>query len=99
MGASAKQHMPGLRDDSLSITFLQDFGSSAVDQTLYPLFNNGSLFAATIIPAGSSPSSTNPYCAGFAYLPSYQPIAGKVGDRAETTVDFAMQGAFTRGTS
>lgn len=99
MGATAKQHMPGLRDDSLTVNFFGDFGSSAVDATLYPLFNGGSLFAVKLAAQGSSISATNPSWSGSAYLLTYAPIAGKVGDAAMVSVDFAMQGAFTRGTT
>ncbi len=98
MGASAHQHAPGLRNDSFSITFLQDFAASKVDQTLFPLLGNTG-FSVVVKPVASAVSTTNPSFTGTCLLLKYSPLNGKVGSRSDTQVDFPCTGLIVRATS
>src|SRR3972149_4429221 len=40
MGATAREHAAGLRDDKITINFFQDFASAKVDATLWPLLSS-----------------------------------------------------------
>ncbi len=98
MGASAHQHAPGLRDDKITINFLQDFASAAVNATLWPLLGNTG-FTVIVQPTSSSVSTTNPSFTATCCLFSYSPIGGKVGDRSETSVEFATTGLIVMATT
>lgn len=99
MGATARQYLAGFRDDSIDITFWQDFAASSVHATLFPLFNGGSLvsvkFAANVAPY----SSANPTFSGTAVITDYPPMSGKVGDGLQAVVKMKPNGALTAGTS
>lgn len=100
MGATAKQHSQGLRDDQVTVKWAQDFSAAEVDATLYPIFNGGSAVGATIKPTSATPSATNPsYSTTQLLLLSYQPLAGQVGALSECQTTFVSNGALVRGTS
>jgi predicted secreted protein len=88
MGASAKQYLPGLGDDSISVTFFQSFGASEVNATLQPLYASGSQFPIQVIPNGTAISSTNPAFSGTMSMYDYTPISGQVGDASTMDVEF-----------
>lgn len=80
MGASAKTYIPGLGDDSITVTFNNDFAVGKVNATLQPLFASSSAFPIQVIPAGTAVSATNPSFSGTVSLYDYTPLSGKVGD-------------------
>jgi hypothetical protein len=89
MGATSKQHAPGLRDDRIIVTFYQDFASSKVDATLNPL--QGSSTGATIIAYanGVTASSTAPSYTMIGAPYEYSPInLGGPGEASTTQVTF-----------
>ena len=45
MGATSRAHAVGLRDDSIEVTFLQDYAASKVDATLAPLVSTTAGFS------------------------------------------------------
>ena len=101
MTATGKEYLPGLRDDSIEVTFRQDFASTSVDQTLDPLFAGGSTFLVKVAANGSSFSATNPVYSGTCALFEYSPISGNVGDALDAPTVFAMAngGSIVRGTA
>lgn len=100
MGSTSRERIPGLRDDTVDVTLWQDFGTGAVDQTLSGLVGSGSVFPIEIGPNGSSYSATNPKYSGSVQLFEYHPIAGGVGDGAQTKVTFLPTAAgITRSTA
>ncbi len=98
-GASGKQHLAGLRDDKFTINMLSDFASAKVDQTLWPLFNGGSAFLVECAAAGTAISATNPKFSGTCVLLTYQPVSGKIGDAAMTSLDMPVNGFIARATT
>lgn len=101
MGATSQAHTPGLRDDRITVTFFQDFATSKVDATLFPL--QGSAAGATIIAYanGTTATSTAPSYTMVGCLFEYSPINGEVGAASQTQVTFlpAASSALSRATS
>ena len=91
------QRIAGLKDASVTLDFHQDFGSSAVDATLFPLL--GSNATVTVIPNGTAVTSTNPSYTGVFLVTEYQPFASSVGDLATLSVTWPLaDGTISRGT-
>jgi hypothetical protein len=98
MGASGREKLAGLEDNSFEVTWLQDFAASEVDATLAPLIR-AAPFAFEIRPTSSAVSSTNPKFTGSAILTEYQPVAGEVGSAHKVSSSFEVSGVITRATS
>jgi hypothetical protein len=100
MGTGVHEHLTGLRNDRIEVTFLSDFAANKVDAVLYELLATADSqpeFPVYVKPFDAAVSSTNPkYATPRAILNSYQPIAGNVGDRSEVTVTFFSNEAITR---
>jgi hypothetical protein len=77
----------GLQNNSIEMTLNQDFATSNVEATIYPLV--GTTTTVIIKPNGSTTSATNPsYTITNAYLAAHTPVAGAVGELAQTTLTF-----------
>ena len=98
-GASGKERIPGLRDESFEMTLAQDFDGSEVDATLTGLYTDGTRFEVIVKPRAGSTSSTNPAFEGNVYLLSYPPLSGAVGVLAETQIKLPVDGVITRATT
>ena len=97
-GNTYVQRIAGLRDASVSLDFHQDFGSAAVDATLFPLL--GTNATVVVVPNGSVVSPTNPSYSGVFLVTEYQPFASSVGDLATLSVTWPLaDGTVTRGTA
>lgn len=101
MGATAREHGKGLRSDSITINFFQDFAASSLDQTLSALVTNTSGFSVVIKPTSAATSTTNPQYSMTSLLFSYNPINAGVGEANQTSVTFlpAAGGSIVRGTT
>ena len=91
-GHTARTVGPGLKTGALQVEFLQDFASSKVDATLFPLIG-AAAFTVVIIPVNASVTATNPSYTATMVLESYPPMGGSVGDQAKTTATFANAGS------
>jgi hypothetical protein len=96
-GKTFRERIGGLKDASVSLDFHQDFGSAAVDATLFPLI--GGTVGIEIKPTAGSVSSTNPEYEFTALVTQYQPFANSVGDLATLSVSWPVTGTVTRGTA
>lgn len=101
MGATSKAHAVGLRDDSIEITFLQDYASAKVDATLAPLVSSSTGFSIVVKPVATTVSSTNPSYTMTGLLFDYTPIDATVGEISKPKVKFlpAPGSAIVRATS
>lgn len=90
---------PGLKGADLSIEFNQDFAASSVDATFGAGFLAGTLYYIDIKPTNAARGSTNPSYVYALYVAKYSPIGQSVGDRASTTIEFAVTGKYDRLTS
>jgi len=96
-GKTFRERIGGLKDASVSLDFHQDFGGSAVDETLFPLI--GGTVGIVVKPTAGSVSATNPSYSFTALVTQYQPFANSVGDLATLSVSWPVTGPVTRGTS
>lgn len=97
MGDTTRTHIGGLKAWSINADLMQDYASSAVDQTLWSLV--GTVVAVKLKATSSSNSSTNPEYQGNALIQAYQPVGGSVGELHMTRVSCVSAGALTRATS
>jgi hypothetical protein len=96
-GGEWRTRVGGLKSGSVTLSFLQDFGASSVDATLFPLFNT--LATVVITPTSSTVSSTNPSYTAVALVNQYMPFASSVGDIATLSVTWPTSGTVTRAVS
>jgi hypothetical protein len=77
----------GLQNNSIEMSLMQDFATSNVEATIYPLV--GTTTTVVIKPNGATTGATNPsYTITNAYLAAHTPVAGAVGELAQTTLTF-----------
>jgi hypothetical protein len=93
-GSSGHTFTGGLQNNSLDITFMQDFATSNVEATIYPLV--GTTTTVIIKPNGSTTGATNPaYTLTGTFLAAHTPVQGGVGELATTSLTFTG-GALTK---
>jgi UTP:GlnB (protein PII) uridylyltransferase len=90
-GGAGRERAAGLKDDSFTVNFQQDFAAANVDAVLYPLWDTEVEFAVIVRPTSAVASPTNPSYTGTCILLEYQPLAGDVGALSETSVTFPSQ--------
>jgi len=88
MGHTAQTESPGLKANSLSVTFLQDFAAGEVDATLWPLYDAATSHTVVVKETSAAASPTNPKYTLTGYISSYNPIGGSVGDQHTTDVSW-----------
>jgi hypothetical protein len=74
----------GLKDDSVSLTFHQDFAAAEVEATIGGLV--GTLGTVQVIPAGTAVSATNPSYTMEVLYTEWSPLDGSVGDLSTASV-------------
>jgi len=99
MGATGVTRLPGLRDESITVTWRSDFAAAKVDATLAPLYTGGTPHTVVVKPTSAAVSATNPTYTGTCYLLEFAPIAGGVGDVADVETTFVVDGVITRATA
>lgn len=100
--AGTREYLPGQRDQTITVSFLQGFGTSEPHAVLQPLYQSGTTFPISIQPDSSLPASvTNPTFGGTAVLYEYNGLSGALNARGEMTATFrAATGAgFQWGTA
>jgi hypothetical protein len=99
-GDTTKSSLGGLKDWSIKLDFNQDYANAAVDSILFPLV--GTVVAFEIRPTSSAVGASNPKYTGTGLVTAYNPIGGKVGDKASCSVTLIPGGAtpaLTRATA
>ena len=91
---AAKTRVAGLEDNSITLEFHQDYATSEVEQTIYPLL--GTAAAVIVKPNGSSTSAFNPSYTCSAIISEWTPINGSVGELATASVTWPVTGAITK---
>jgi hypothetical protein len=98
MGSNGHLFIAGLQNNSVAITFNQDFAATKVAATLDGQIGLGTT-AIVIKATSAATSSTNPsYSIANAFLAGTQPVAGSVGDLAQMSATFTG-GTMTKATS
>lgn len=91
---AARTRVAGLADNSVTLEFHQDFATSEVEQTIYPLI--GTTTTVIINANGSSTTTTNPSYTFTALVTEWTPVNGAVGELATASVTWPISGAITK---
>ena len=91
---AARTRVAGLSDNSITLEFHQDFATSNVEQTIYPLI--GTNTTVVVKPTSSAVSATNPSYTCSASVVEWQPLSGAVGELATASVTWPISGAITK---
>ena len=97
-GGTFRTRIGGLKDGTLQLDFMQDFGAGSVDAVLFPLIQNTSLATVVLTPTSGTVSATNPSYTALCLVNQYTPFASSVGDLATLSVSWPTSGTVTRGT-
>lgn len=94
MGNATRTNLPGLKTWGVEIELKQDYSASAVDQTIWPLFDNGTTFTWKLrAKKASAKSTTNPEWSATGFITSYNPVGGSVGEKAAATISIVPGGS------
>jgi len=96
-GSGYRTRIGGLKQASVTLNFMQDFGSGSVDAILFPLL--GTLSTVTIVPTSGTVTATNPRYTAVCLVNAYSPFASSVGDIATLSVTWPVSGTVTRATA
>jgi hypothetical protein len=96
-GQGVRTRIGGLYNATVTLNFMQDFGSGSVDAVLNPLL--GSIATVIIQSASGTVSATQPKYTATCLVTQYSPFASSVGDIATLSVSWPVSGTVTRGTS
>ena len=96
-GSVAKSRVAGLADNSISLDFMQDFASSSVEATIYPLL--GTATTIVIKPVAGTTTTTNPQYTVSAVVSDWTPLKGGIGQLATASVTWPVSGAIAKATS
>jgi hypothetical protein len=79
------------------LTFNQDYATSTVDATLWPLL--GSNATVVIKPTSTAVSASNPSYTVPVSVIDYTPVSGQIGDLATFSITLPTNGAVSRATA
>jgi hypothetical protein len=99
-GDTTKSSIGGLKDWTIKVDINQDYANAAVDSILFPLV--GTTVSFEIRPTSSAVGTSNPKYTGTGLITAYNPISGKVGDKAASSFTLVPGGAtptLTRATA
>ena len=96
-GSTAKTRVAGLADNSVTIDFMQDFGSSSVEATIYPLL--GTATSIVIKPVSGTTTTSNPQYTVSALVSEWSPLKGSIGALATASVTWPVSGTITKALS
>jgi hypothetical protein len=91
---AARARVAGLADNSVTLEFHQDYATSNVEATIYPLI--GTTTTVVVIPVDTTVSGTNPSYTFTALVAEWQPLSGAVGELATASVTWPISGAITK---
>jgi hypothetical protein len=91
---AARTRVAGLADNSVALEFHQDYATSSVEATIYPLL--GSTTAVIVKPNGATTAADNPSYSFTALVSEWTPLGGAVGELATASVTWPISGAITK---
>jgi hypothetical protein len=87
--AGTQEFLPGQRSQTITIGFLQGFGSGEPHRVLQPLYESGTTFAISVVADSTQAVGPgNPSFGGTAALFEYNGLAGALNARGEVTGTF-----------
>ncbi|HEY7824865.1 MAG TPA: radical SAM protein [Acidimicrobiia bacterium] len=96
-GDTAITRIAGLGDHSITLSFHEDFASSEVHQTIYPLL--GGTTTVTVKPVNTTTTTDNPSFSMTVLVTEWPILNGAVGDLASADVTWPVSGAITKTTA
>ena len=96
-GSTYRTRIGGLKDASVSFDFMQDFGASSIDATLFPLL--GTNATVVIKPTSTAVSASNPAYTAICVVNDLTPVSGNIGDLATFSVTWPTTGTISRATA
>ena len=96
-GSSARTRIGGLADNSVALEFHQDYATSSVEATIYPLI--GTTTAVVVKPNGATTGAQNPSYTFNALVSEWTPLNGAVGELATASVTWPIDGNITKAVS
>jgi hypothetical protein len=96
-GNTAKTRVAGLADNSVTFEFHQDYATSAVEQTIYPLL--GTAVSVVAKPVAGTTTAVNPQYQFSTLVSEWTPLNGSVGELATASVTWPISGAITKTTT
>jgi hypothetical protein len=96
-GSTWVSRVAGLKEGSLTLTFNQDYATTTVDATLWPLL--GTNATVVIKPTSTATSANNPAYTAICAVLDLTPVSGNIGDLATFSVTWPTTGTISRATA
>jgi hypothetical protein len=96
-GSTWVSRVAGLKEGSLTLNFNQDYATTTVDATLWPLL--GTNATVVIKPTSTATSANNPAYTAICLVTDLTPVSGQIGDLATFSVTWPTSGTVTRATA
>jgi hypothetical protein len=96
-GDQAVTRIAGLGDNSITLSFHEDFASTEVHQTIYPLI--GGTTSVVVKPVNATTATDNPSFTMTVLVTEWPILNGSVGDLAAADVTWPISGVITKSIS
>lgn len=97
---AAKTRVAGLKDNSVTLEFHQDFAANNVEATINGTTSLvGTVTTIVVQPTSAAVSATNPSYTFSALVSEWQSLSGSVGELSTASVTWPISGAITKATS
>ena len=93
-GNTAVTRVAGLGDHAFSASFHQDFATSEVEQTIYPLL--GTTTEVTVKAVNTTTATDNPLYTFTVLVTQWAPVSGAVGELLTADVSWPVSGGITK---
>ena len=94
MGQTDRKYLHVIKTTGpIRLRFKQDFAAAQVHATIFPLWNNKTVFAYDVKPTSGADGATNPRLNGTGLITRYQPLSGGFGEAPEVEVEITPAGA------
>jgi hypothetical protein len=96
-GSQWVTRVAGLKEGSLTLNFNQDYATTTVDATLWPLL--GTNATVVIKPTSTATSASNPAYTAVCLVTDLTPISGQIGDLSTFSITWPTSSAISRATA
>jgi hypothetical protein len=96
-GSSWVTRVAGLKEGSLTLNFNQDYATSTVDSTLWPLL--GTNATVVIKPTSTATGANNPAYTAVCVVTDLTPISGQIGDLSTFSLTWPTTSTISRATA
>lgn len=96
-GSTWVTRVAGLKEGSLTLNFNQDYATTTVDATLWPLL--GSNATVVIKPTSTAVGANNPAYTAVCLVTDLTPVSGQIGDLTTFSVTWPTSGTVSRATA